>query len=169
MWRFIITLAALSSSMLVHAQICKTTIPRSAPDSRYQVVAGTQGAEVLDTYTRLIWQRCSVGQTWDGTTCRGTAQTMTWTDALKTTTTHTGWRVPNIRELQSLIEDACFDSSINYTWFPNTVSDDYWSSSPNPQHPQGIWTVTFNLGLAGSLSFKTDVLPVRLVKTPTTP
>lgn len=167
MWRSIITLAALSSSMLVQAQICKTTIPRSAPDARYQVVAGTQGAEIRDTYTNLIWQRCSIGQQWDGTSCTGTAQAMTWIDALKTTTTHTGWRVPNLRELQSLIEEACFDSSINYTLFPNTVSDAYWTSSHNPQNPEGAWTVFFDRGLAGGLAFKTTLLYVRLVKSPT--
>mgnify|MGYP000004596332 FL=1 len=168
MWRLMVVAAVVGSSSLVHAQICKTTIPRSAPDSRYQVVSGSQGAEVLDTYTRLIWQRCSVGQQWNGSTCTGTAQLLSWMDALKTTQ-NTAWRVPNIRELQSLIEDACLDSSVNYTWFPNTVSDAYWSSSHNPRNALGAWTVRFNQGLAGGLSFKTTLLPVRLVRSPSTP
>lgn len=168
MWRLMVVAAVVGSTSLVHAQICKTTIPRSAPDSRYQVVSGTQGAEVLDTYTNLIWQRCSVGQQWNGSTCSGTAQALSWSDALKATQ-NTAWRVPNIRELQSLIEDACFDSSINYTLFPNTMSDAYWTSSHNPQNPLGAWTVFFDRGLAGGLSFKTSLLYVRLVRSPTAP
>lgn len=33
---------------------------------------------VTDPTTGLTWMRCSMGQTWDGTTCTGTASTYTW-------------------------------------------------------------------------------------------
>lgn len=167
MWRNVMMMAVvLSYASNATAQICKTTIPRSAPDTRYQIVAGSQGAEVRDLYTQLIWQRCSVGQQWDGTTCTGQAQTFSWIDALKAGSSQQGWRLPNIRELQTLVEDACADSSINYVIFPNTPAQDYWTSSPSISSPNQAWAVSFSVGLWGAFPLKTSLLPIRLVKTP---
>lgn len=83
MWRNMMMAVVLSYTSTATAQICKTTIPMSAPDARYQLVAGSQGAQVRDLYTQLIWQRCSVGQQWNGSTCTGQVQTLSWVDALK--------------------------------------------------------------------------------------
>ena len=157
------SLVGLSSSVL--AQICQNTIIASAPDTRYQVVAGSQGAEVLDLSTNLIWQRCSIGQQWTGTQCRGEAHLFAWADALKQVgQPNSVWRVPNIRELQSLIEDACYDSSINYTFFPDTPAQSYWSSSPHRDNPLSAWSVSFKNGLSGSPRPKSSLYAVRLVR-----
>ena len=40
-------------------------------DDRYEILNG--GTEIRDLQTTLIWQRCSVGQTWGGTRCEGSA------------------------------------------------------------------------------------------------
>ena len=53
-----LTAALLALSVAAQAQTCNTAMPRKAPDSRYTVQAG--GAEVQDTQTGLIWQRCSL-------------------------------------------------------------------------------------------------------------
>jgi hypothetical protein len=80
-----------------HAQTCNPNITRSAPDSRYQLV--NDNTEVKDTQTGLIWQRCSLGQTWSGSSCTGTATTYNWTNALQTAANMgNGWRVPNIKD-----------------------------------------------------------------------
>ncbi|MBJ6922970.1 DUF1566 domain-containing protein, partial [Vibrio cholerae] len=39
--------------------------------------------------TGLIWQRCSLGQSWDGTDCTGEATTFTWEEALAAAAQHT--------------------------------------------------------------------------------
>lgn len=156
-------LVGLSSSAI--AQICQNTIVASAPDTRYQVVAGSQGAEVLDLSTNLIWQRCSVGQQWTGTQCSGQAQALTWADALKQVgQPNSVWRVPNIRELHSLIEDACYDSSINPTFFPDTPAQYYWSSSPSTTNQQTAWSVDFNTGVSGTPRPRSSLYFVRLVR-----
>lgn len=117
----------LSSTALAD---CNNRILPSSPDSRFEKLDTNNRMafyEIKDTKTQLIWQRCSVGQTWDGFICSGTATTHSWADALALASK--GWRLPNIKELSSITEVACSAPSINSTIFPNTVSDNYWSSS----------------------------------------
>jgi hypothetical protein len=134
----------VSMVSVAQAQTCMPNIARNAPDNRYELVVGSGGSEVLDKKTGLIWQRCSLGQIWNGTTCTGTASTHTWTDALaKAKAVGNGYRLPNIRELKSLTEKACFEPAINRIFFPNTASDAYWSASPSADGNNGAWVVYF--------------------------
>lgn len=64
-----------------------------------------------DPKTGLMRDRCSVGQSWNGTTCTGTAIELNWQDAkdyVKKFTNqqakggYTDWRVPTIEELVSI-------------------------------------------------------------------
>lgn len=115
---------------VAQAQTCNPNTVRTAPDSRYELILGSGGSEVLDKQTGLIWQRCSLGQTWDGTTCTGTASDFTWADALaKSKAVGNDYRLPNIKELSSLTEKACAEPAINVKFFPNTPSSAYWSAS----------------------------------------
>lgn len=125
-------LLLLTFSLNGYAQVCYNNIPHNANDSRYEIINGSGGSEVLDKRTKLIWQRCSIGQTWSGNTCSGDALRLTWVEALREAKSlGNGYRLSNIRELSSLIEYACYDSSINMTIFPNTPPVIYWSSSPS--------------------------------------
>ena len=98
--------------------------------------------------TGLTWQKCSVGQTWTGDTCSGEAKRMSWNDAMKLSNSFAGyndWRLPTKEELMTLVfcSDEKYDldgfcknmtdvtsPTINSTYFPNTQSGFYWSSSP---------------------------------------
>lgn len=64
-----------------------------------------------DPKTGLYWDRCSVGQSWNGTTCTGTPLGLNWQDAqdyVKKFTNeqakggYTNWRLPTIEELSSI-------------------------------------------------------------------
>lgn len=64
-----------------------------------------------DPKTGLMWDRCSVGQSWNGTTCTGEAIKLEWQDAkdyVKKFTNeqakggYTDWRLPTIEELSSI-------------------------------------------------------------------
>lgn len=131
-----------------HAQTCNQSISRTAPDSRYEILSN--GAEVKDKQTGLIWQRCSVGQSWDGVTCAygNDSVTYNWAQAMfLVSKVGNGWRIPNIKELRSIIEEACYKPAINESIFPNTWPDRYyWSSSPFTKLPGKIWTIYLSTG-----------------------
>ena len=155
MQKFIYLTLTVCIVSAAQAQTCNPNIVRTAPDSRYELVMGSGGSEVLDKQTGLIWQRCSLGQTWNGTACTGAASTHTWTEALaKAKAVGNGYRLPNIRELKSLTEKACFEPAINSTFFPNTVSDAYWSASPDAGSGHYAWYVHFgNGGTDGNIKY----------------
>lgn len=63
-----------------------------------------------DPQTNLVWMRCSLGQTWNGTTCIGKASKYKWEAAFKAIEDmnrtsfggYTDWRLPDIEELSSI-------------------------------------------------------------------
>lgn len=141
-------ISILLVSTLSNAQTCNPSVIHSAPDSRYELVVGSGGSEVLDKQTKLIWQRCSIGKGWNGKICVGTASTYTWAEALvQVKAVGNGYRLPNIKELESLVEEACYSSSINETFFPDTgIDTNYWSASPIASTPTSVWVLYFNGG-----------------------
>lgn len=160
----LVTLAAVLTFGAAQAQTCNPNLTRSAPDSRYLLVPDSGGSEVLDTQTQLIWQRCSLGQTWSGSTCTGKASNHSWTDALeKAKAIGNGYRLPTIKELQSLVDEACYSSAINGTSFPATPNKSYWSASPYASGNISAWLVSFRDGNTDydAKSYKTHVRAVR--------
>jgi hypothetical protein len=130
------------------AQVCNPNIIANAPDSRYTLNAN---GTAVDKKTNLTWMRCSLGQVWSNNTCTGSAQGYTWQGALQIadTTAFAGfsdWRLPNQKELQSLVENRCYDPSINVTAFPGTQSSWAWSSSPSANDSSSAWVVGFYYG-----------------------
>lgn len=125
------------------AQTCNERIIPATPDDRFEV----SGGEVKDLRTGLIWQRCIFGHSWNGTTCSDNGTGIDyhyWSFALGLA--DGDWRVPNIKELASIVETACASPAINSTIFPNTSSGRYWSSSPYVQSSNYVWIVDFGSG-----------------------
>ncbi len=159
----IIVLFLLLSSQALFAQTCDETITATTPSSRFTVLAG----EVKDHKTGLIWQQCSVGQS--GNECsQDTAQRYTWSQALAVAqeeqyTTGLAWRLPNIKELRSIVEQRCVVPTINLTIFHNTHSSGYWSVSPAAYGSSYAWYVNFSYGDSGG-NKKNDNKYIRLVR-----
>jgi len=127
------------------AQIINEYIPDDTPDSRYTL---HNDGTVTDSWTGLMWQRCSLGQTWDGSTCTGSASTYTWQEALQQGNSnsfagYSDWRLPNRKELRSIVAYDRYNPAINTTVFPNTPSSSYWSSSPYAGSSYYAWLVYF--------------------------
>lgn len=157
------------------AQTCKPeSIQASTPTSRF---TDNHNGTVTDTKTGLQWKRCSEGQMWNGATngCDGSATVFTWKAALEQAQTAnvTGgglgiggsWRVPNIKELRSIIEVQCGGPAINLAVFPNTdTSAAVWSSSLQG-FQAGAWIVENDLHGSGECFSEIDCLhSVRLVR-----
>lgn len=114
-----------------------------------------RSAEVVDHATGLVWQRCSVGQQWDGATCVGTASLMTWEDALAHAVAlrpvdGQRWRLPNVKELDSLVSPTRTAPAINRAAFPATALVGYWSSTYDSSDPYLAWRVSFDDGSVGT-------------------
>lgn len=137
------------SALALAAITCTTpAINPSTPDSRFTI---NNDGTTTDNTTGLTWMRCSLGQTWDGSSCTGSAASYSWQQALQAVLAindgtsnadndgapgfadYTHWRLPNIAEASSIVEYCRVDSasgSINETVFPNTSTAGIWSSSP---------------------------------------
>ncbi|MDU9049433.1 MAG: DUF1566 domain-containing protein [Candidatus Electrothrix sp. Rat3] len=59
---------------------------------------------------------------------------------------YTDWRLPNIRELRSIVEEQCFAPAINAIRFPNTTISYVWSGSPVAVYTGNAWAVDFSYG-----------------------
>ncbi|MCI5116328.1 MAG: DUF1566 domain-containing protein [Candidatus Electrothrix sp. AW2] len=168
---FFLMLCCMASAATVHAA-CNSNIPASTPDS--QLIDNGDGT-VTDTKTDLMWKQCLEGLSGD---CFGTADTFTWQQALqqpgKINDTggfagYTDWRLPNIQELNSLVEEQCYSPAINLTYFPNTPSGAVWSGSPFAGNSDSAWGVHFDLGCSGNDDYSSEVnrlneYAVRLVR-----
>ena len=123
---------------------------------------------VTDPTTGLTWMRCVMGQTWDGSTCTGSASTYTYHQANALTGTVTfarqsDWRLPNIRELQAIAERSNYIPAIDEAVFPNTPSSYFLTSTPAANNVNAAWIVTFFDG-AVSTYYIGDTGHVRLVR-----
>ena len=129
---------------------CKSYITDEWQDSRY---TDHSNGTVSDNNTKLIWKKCSQGQTWSSgaNTCTGSTTSMNWKEALEEAqseyfASYKDWRVPNIKELNSLVSLRCYTPSINASVFPNTPSSSFWSSSPFSGTSSYSWYVSFGYG-----------------------
>jgi len=59
---------------------------------------------------------------------------------------YTDWRLPTIVELVSIVDPTEFNSAISSTYFPNTLSSFFWTTTPDASEAGDVWTVTFDIG-----------------------
>jgi len=139
------------------------------------ITASTPTADFIDhgngtvthTKTGLMWKRCAEGQTWGAGACTGASATMNWQSALQQAQTVNGvgfagftdWRVPNIKELGSIVEEQCTAPSANTAIFPANISV-IWSSTG---YLGSAWNVDFNFGNS-DFNAKAAGYGVRLVR-----
>ncbi len=75
------------------------------------------------------------------------------------------WRMPTIKELKNLVHHGRSNSpTIDISYFPNTVSDQFWSGSPNASDSDQAWYVWFGHGSSNSFSNRSSGSAVRLVR-----
>ena len=115
---------------------------------------------VSDSATNLEWQD-------DYSDNNNSIKQTTWQSAIDycealTLDAKSDWRLPNLNELASLVNDTKFNPSIN-TVFQNTYSNNYWSSTSHSNSNAYAWIVNFYSGNQFNYG-KNDNYSVRCVR-----
>ena len=156
-WTGVVVLLLMLGAGQTLAQTCHPeSIPASTPDSQLQ---DNGDGTVTDLKTGLMWKQCVEGLSGpDCASSSGSAAAFTWQQALQRVQTvnssggfagFTDWRVPNIKELSSLVEHQCWEPAINQTRFPMEWFDSIWSSSAVAGRNDLVWGVDPRVGNAG--------------------
>ena len=94
---------------------------------------------ITDSRTSLVWQKQ------DDATVRTWEDAITYCEGL-TLGGQSDWRLPNIKELKTIVDNTKAIPAINSTYFPNTQSSLYWSSSTYSVNTGYAWRVNFRDG-----------------------
>ncbi len=106
------------------AQVCDGSVASTTPTTAFTINADST---VSDNFTGLMWKPCVLGLS--GNDCgTGTAQSYTWQTALQAVAavnidpaeTFSDWRLPNTKEITSIVEMQCHSPASNQTLFPAT-------------------------------------------------
>ncbi len=140
---------------------------RGGPLASEEFVDNGNGT-VTDLSTELTWQKDKGSQ-------------MRWGDALEycedlSLGGHSDWRLPNVKELESIVDNTMVDPSINYYFFPDIqgcyniyycskpLEFFYWSSTSSMTYPNNRLTVTFDRGFTSSHNKGNNNIFVRCVR-----
>jgi hypothetical protein len=141
-----ITIFTIFVSTNLYSQTCKSYITNEWQDSRY---TDNGDGTITDKTTKLMWKKCSEGQS-SFDCSNGSASNYNWKNALSLNNSifagHSDWRLPNIKELGSLVSFNCYNPSINKTMFPNTPDSFFLSSSSISNKHNYIWRISFKYG-----------------------
>ena len=136
--------------VLAQQECIPDSVVSTAPTVQYQQ---KNDGTVIDNKHNLMWKRCLEGKT--GDKCEaGELAVVNWGEALvwldsnlnNDFANYKGWRLPNIRELNTLTEMQCRLPAINSGVFINAPSTHVWSSSPYTFPTDYSWYVNFNDG-----------------------
>jgi hypothetical protein len=93
---------------------------------------------ITDTNSGLMWQQATAPgtYTWE--------QALTYCENLTLPAGgYSDWRLPNRNELQSIVDYSRYNPAIDTTYFPDTVSSYYWSSTTGAVYSPTAWLVRF--------------------------
>ena len=59
---------------------------------------------------------------------------------------YSDWRLPNVKELSSIVDYDIYNPAIDTTYFPGTMLPYYWSSTTRVHYTGDAWRVNFYYG-----------------------
>jgi hypothetical protein len=121
---------------------------------------------VTDHCAGLMWQQDTADVNRDGQRTQDGSDNVQWHIALAyrenlSFAGHDDWRLPNVRELQSIVDYGRVGPSIDPVFGAFAVA--YWSSTSGASNPDRVWDVNFNGGY-GSYNDKLGHFYVRAVR-----
>ncbi len=125
----------------------------------YTIGTGTLTGTVYDNSTKLRWTRCAINNSDNPditSNCTENHKKATWEQALTICYSldfsgTNDWRLPNIREIQSIVDYSEIVSPVvEKSIFPNTHDGKYWSSTTfHDKLSSYVWTLDFQYGSVG--------------------
>ncbi len=134
----------------------------AAPAGRF--VVSDDSLTVTDAKTGLVWQRNvpSGKLIW--------ADARAWCRSNSSNLAGTGWRLPSVEELATIVDTALhfwvngYSPGIDATAFPDTPYFFFWSSTPSLFPSSSAWTIAFYGGASAHGRPQTDLYYVRCVR-----
>jgi len=118
--------------------------------------SATSWSMIKDNVTGLIWENKT-----DDDSIHDKDKVYSWIDAFNIFIARlndekfggfSDWRLPTIKELSMIVNRGACNPAINQKYFPNTVSNWYWSSTTYAHDTGYAWCVNFWPGSVGSYS-----------------
>ena len=111
---------------------------------------------VSDGSTGLMWQQAEGGSMdWEGA--------ITYCEALSLAG-YNDWRLPNIKELESITDDSLYYPAIDTNYFPDAHASNYCSSTTGASCSSVAWHVYFGYGNVYGMYHKSGGFYVRCVR-----
>ncbi len=136
-----------------HVRAVRNLVSHTTPGSHF---TDNGNGTITDNYTGLRWQKIQ------------SANTMTWEEALAYSHTvtldgKTDWRLPNVKELQSLNDVSLFKPSFDKIIFPDVIAGNFWSSTTMFQTDSKAWDINIDYGIVSynDKAIKENVILVR--------
>jgi formylglycine-generating enzyme required for sulfatase activity len=137
----------------VHARAVRNPVTTTFSEPHF---TDNGNGTITDNYTGLTWQKIQ------------SPNTLSWEEALAyannfSLANKSDWRIPNIKEIQSLNDPALSKPSFNKTYFPNSLSGNYWSSTTLQNTTAKAWDINIDYGIVSynDKTLKENVLLVR--------
>ena len=164
------TLALLVTGIEAHAACTAANPnPNVAEDTPTSAFTDNGDGTVTHSLTGLMWKQCAEGLSGAGCATGGPVPAKTWSEALVAAKNanfagHSDWRLPNKKELESIVETCGHTPAINQTLFPAIPGNFFWSGSSYVLDPTLAWYFRFNSDGASFAVNKGSILYVRLVR-----
>ena len=150
--RTIIVAVMISVSPQLAAQLCsKNDTPETISPSNYKSDIPGELTDIRINNNNLTWRRCLHGQQWNNTnqSCTGSPIKLNWQDALLAAK-NSGWRLPNTKELMSIVDLQCFSPPLHPELFPEapaSLTSGLWTSTPLQTKINSSETAAWTIGL----------------------
>ena len=149
-------------SAVALALVGLSSVAAAHAESRFVVSA--DGKEVTDTQTKLVWQRCAMGQNWDGKLCAGKPTKIGLAKAKEMGAAMTpAWHLPAKEEMASLVDKSQKKAKIDATAFPGAPGVVFWATQAGSTDNLNAWLVNFKNGRVVANTHKASYA-VRLVR-----
>jgi formylglycine-generating enzyme required for sulfatase activity len=139
---------------------CVRGAPAPPTNSPIHHFVNNGNGTITDTDTGLMWQQGEIASAtnWEGALAYAASLTLG---------SNTDWRVPNIKELQSINDETLVNPSVDTGYFPGATASHYWSSTSQHGTTNGAWYLDCLYGITTYTDKTNDVL-LRCVRGGTT-